>query len=124
MKLIVVHSTDGFDKPDGSLIAGVSIGELVTSTGATQGDFVEVFRHNFSEDITTILFPAERRNVIFADLSLIRKLERWSKTSHTTIRIRFHFSPRVILDRIGQEKPTDGEANPRKKDEHPGRQRR
>lgn len=42
MKLIVVHSTDGFDKPDGSLIASVSIGELVTSTGATQGDFVEV----------------------------------------------------------------------------------
>ena len=42
MKLKVVHSTDGFDKPDGSSIADVSIGELVTSTGATQGDFVEV----------------------------------------------------------------------------------
>jgi spore germination cell wall hydrolase CwlJ-like protein len=42
MKLKVVHSTDGLDKPDGTSIADVNIGELVTATGATKGEFIEV----------------------------------------------------------------------------------
>ena len=65
MKVKVIQSTDGFDKPNGAVIEDIVINEQVTTTGVTQGEFAEVTLNNgavvwLKADVLKPIDPAAR----------------------------------------------------------------